>query len=146
MLRRLTGAFAGLLSLWLGCSGADTWSDAQRLFTTGRFREAAGHYEQVVRLRPESPDAHYNLGLALARSGEVARALPYFAEALRRKPDPAAFLYYARFLATSGLKAEALASVETALRLRPNFPEAQAERDRLRALPDAPTSPAPPPR
>lgn len=108
------------------------------LFALGRFGEAAAHYERVVRQQPESPAAHYNLGLALARAGDLTRARTYFAEALRRKPDPAAFLYYARFLATNGLKAEALASIETALRLRPNFPEAMAERDRLRALPQAP--------
>ncbi len=116
------------------------------LFALGRFGEAAAHYEFVVNEQPESADAHYNLGLALARAGDLPRARTHFAEALRRKPDPAAFLYYARFLATSGLKVEALASVETALRLRPNFPDALAERERLRALPEVPASPAPPPR
>lgn len=69
-----------------------------------------------------------DLGLALARGGDLRRAIPHFEEALRRRPDPAAFLNYARFLSSAGLPVEALASVEAALQLRPDFPEAQAER------------------
>jgi Flp pilus assembly protein TadD len=44
-----------------------------------RFREA-------VRLAPENPQAHYQLGLALHRTGERAEAQTHFAEARRLAP------------------------------------------------------------
>ena len=113
------------------------------LFALGRFGEAAVHYARVLQQGPGSADAHYNIGLALARAGDLQHAIPHLAEALRRKPDPAAFLNYARFLSSAGLRHEALAAVENALRLRPDFPEAGAERERLRAPPPSPPAAAP---
>ena len=108
------------------------------LFHLGRFAEAASHYAAVLRLTPGSANAHYDLGLALARTGDIDRASQHFNRALALKPDPAAHLNYARFLAQAGRNAEAIASLEAALRLRPDFPEALAERERLRASPERP--------
>jgi tetratricopeptide (TPR) repeat protein len=113
------------------------------LFALGRFREAVTHYADALKAQPDSADAHYNLGLALARSGDLPGALPHFAEALRRKPDPMGYLAYARFLATSGLLTPALANVDAALQIKPDFPEAKAERDRLRAQLGTSGAPAP---
>ncbi len=102
------------------------------LFALGRFAESAQHYAEVVRQSPNSADAHYDLGLALARSGDMGGAMPRFTEAMHLKPDPVAHLNYARFLAGAGYIAEARASLETALRLKPDFPEARSELERLR--------------
>jgi tetratricopeptide (TPR) repeat protein len=101
------------------------------LFALNRPADAARHYAEVVAQEPRAAEAHYNLGLALARSGELPRAQPHFATALRLRPDPAAYLAYARFLAEAGQTAEARAAIETALTLRPDFPEARREREKL---------------
>jgi tetratricopeptide (TPR) repeat protein len=103
------------------------------LFALGRFPEAIVHYEHVQRMRPNSPDARYDLGLALSRVGEIDRAAKHFAEALQLRPSPGSYLNYARFLAQAGRTADAIASLETALRLNPDFAAAQRELERLRA-------------
>ena len=103
---------------------------ARTLFSLGKFAESARHYEQVVRLNP-SPDSHYNLGLALARAGDLPRAKPYFAGALEARADPNAYVAYARFLADSGDTAGARAALESALKLRPDFPAARAALEQL---------------
>lgn len=52
----------------------------------GRRDEARAHYERALALDPESPDAHNNLGIALAQSGRLAEAVPEFEAALRLNP------------------------------------------------------------
>ena len=104
------------------------------LLALNRPAEAARRYAEVLAQAPREAEAHYNLGLALARAGELPRALPHFATALRLRPDPAAYLAYARFLAEAGRIVEARAAIDAALKLRPDFPEALRERERLNAL------------
>ena len=104
-------------------------------FALGRFAESVAHYAEVLRQSPGSADAHYDYGLALARGGDWTRAKLHLDEAVQLKSDPAAYLSYARFLASAGFQAEALAQIENALRLRPDYPEARQERERLRLLP-----------
>jgi tetratricopeptide (TPR) repeat protein len=105
------------------------------LFAMNRFAEASAHYEHILRARPTSPDAHYDLGLALARAGSIDRAAHHFGEALRLRPSAGSYLNYARFLAKAGRTADAIASLESALRLQPDLSEARGELDRLRAKP-----------
>ncbi|MGH7959698.1 MAG: tetratricopeptide repeat protein, partial [Opitutaceae bacterium] len=107
------------------------------LFALDRFSEAAEHYDQLQRLRPNSPDAHYDLGLALARAGNGDRAAHHFSEALRLRPSAISHLNYAGFLTSAGRTADAILSLETALRLEPNFAEARRELERLRSEPEA---------
>jgi Flp pilus assembly protein TadD len=40
-----------------------------------------------VRLQPANAELQNNLGVAFARTGRMAEALPYFAEAVRLNPD-----------------------------------------------------------
>jgi tetratricopeptide (TPR) repeat protein len=103
------------------------------LFALGRFPEAVTHYEHAVRLSPNSAGAHYDLGLALSRVGESDRAAEHFAAALRLRPSAGSYLNYARFLAQSGHPTDAIDALESALRLQPNFPDAQRELDQLRS-------------
>jgi tetratricopeptide (TPR) repeat protein len=105
---------------------------ARALFGLGRFRESLPHYEHLQHTHPNSPDAHYDLGLALARTGDPDRAAHHFEAALRLRPSPGSYFNYARFLAEASRTSEAIAALETALRLRPDFPEARIELDRLR--------------
>jgi Tfp pilus assembly protein PilF len=59
------------------------------LLNSGRAAEAIPYYEAVVRLKPDSADAHANLALAFSRSGRVGEAITQFQAALRMQPDNA---------------------------------------------------------
>src|SRR3954468_22899118 len=52
----------------------------------GRFRDAAALFETAAEIRPDSADAHYNFGLALAHLGSKERALESYRAALRADP------------------------------------------------------------
>ena len=55
-----------------------------------------------MRIKPDYTKAHNNLGLALARQGEVQQAIMHYREALRLKPDwPSALNNLAWILATN---------------------------------------------
>jgi Flp pilus assembly protein TadD len=57
--------------------------------TTGRrpAGEAEASYREALRLRPNYPEAHNNLGNALYSVGRPAEAEPSYREAVRLKPD-----------------------------------------------------------
>jgi tetratricopeptide (TPR) repeat protein len=52
----------------------------------GDLAGAASHFAQSLRLRPESPAAHFNLGTALLAIGKPDDAARYFRDALRLDP------------------------------------------------------------
>ena len=56
----------------------------------GQFASAARHLQEVARLQPDSPAAHYNLGTVLSSMNDVTRAVEEYREALRLRPDYAA--------------------------------------------------------
>lgn len=51
------------------------------------YVSAAAEYAQVVRLRPQLPEAHNNLGVALRRKGDLEGATASFGRAVELKPD-----------------------------------------------------------
>lgn len=52
----------------------------------GDFQNAIHHYEQALRIRPDSIMVHNDLGVALYSIGEIERALSHVSEALRMDP------------------------------------------------------------
>jgi Tfp pilus assembly protein PilF len=58
----------------------------------GDFAAAIKQYAEVVRLRPDSPEAYNNLGVAQKRKGELNNAVASFSRALALKPDHSAAL------------------------------------------------------
>ena len=48
--------------------------EGQSAFNQNRLREAAGHFQEAVLLRPDSADAQFRLGIALAATGRFAEA------------------------------------------------------------------------
>jgi tetratricopeptide (TPR) repeat protein len=44
-------------------------------------------WEQALRVKPDLADAHYNLGVALARAGRAPEAIEHYEQALRLRPD-----------------------------------------------------------
>jgi len=58
----------------------------------GDFASAVKEYAEVVRLRPDLPQAYNNLGVAQKRKGEIDHAAASFDRALALKPDYSAAL------------------------------------------------------
>jgi serine/threonine protein kinase/Tfp pilus assembly protein PilF len=91
----------------------------------GKFREAEAEYRKALHLRPNLPEAAYNLALTLHNQGKLAEAEAAYREALRLQPDFFnTHLNLGCVLFTQGKPAEAEAECREALRLRPDFPDA----------------------
>src|SRR6516162_2015433 len=56
-------------------------------YQAGRPDLAIDCLQAAVRLRPDIPETHNNLGVALVQQGRLAEAIASFQEALRLKPD-----------------------------------------------------------
>ena len=54
-----------------------------------RYAEAAGHYREAVRLKPDDPVFVSNLGDTLVRLGQIPDAVKCYKEALRLDPGNA---------------------------------------------------------
>lgn len=113
-------------NLWSGA-----WPEAtahnnlgSHLTTLGRPDAALTHYMAAVQLKPDYPEAHNNLAIALAGTpGGQGQALAHYTEALRLNSDyPEAHCNLANLLAaTPGRQDEAIAHYGQALRLKPDF-------------------------
>lgn len=58
-----------------------------RLEVHGDYASAIEEYSRVVQLRPDSPEAHNNLGVALKKKGDLERAIESFNRALELRGD-----------------------------------------------------------
>jgi Flp pilus assembly protein TadD len=59
---------------------------AEAAFSQNNFEEAAQDYRRALKVKPDLAEAHYGLGLALARLGQYQEAVKSFKEALHYKP------------------------------------------------------------
>lgn len=63
------------------------------LMAKGRLKDAIAEFESALRIRPDYPDAHFNLGIALAQvplpeaPNRLSMAISEFETALRLRPD-----------------------------------------------------------
>jgi tetratricopeptide (TPR) repeat protein len=88
------------------------------LVQLGRVRDAVGHYEQALRIRPDFAEAHCNLGVALENLGRAPEAIQHYEQALRIKPDLAeAHNNLGAVLARAGMLQQAIEHYEQALRI-----------------------------
>jgi Flp pilus assembly protein TadD len=89
----------------------------------GKLAEAVACYRQALRLKPDLPEAHYNLGAALLTQGKLGEAVAAYKEAIRLKPAfPEAHCNLGNALLTQGKPAAAVAAFKEALRLKPDLP------------------------
>jgi len=58
-----------------------TWSD------TGEFDKALGVCSQALKLKPDLPEIHYNLGVVYAGKGELKKAIPLYRNSLVLNPN-----------------------------------------------------------
>jgi len=92
----------------------------------GKLQEAVGHWEQVLRIKPDYAEAHCNLGTALEQTGKIEEAIAHYEQALRIKPDFAdAHNNLGLALSRIGKIQEAIGHYEQALRSKPDYAEAE---------------------
>jgi predicted Zn-dependent protease len=77
-------------------AASPAFGDAQEflgelLLARNQPAEAAGRFQEAVRLRPQSPRANFGLGMALAATGNRAQAIGYLKKAAT-VPEAAALL------------------------------------------------------
>jgi predicted O-linked N-acetylglucosamine transferase (SPINDLY family) len=95
---------------------------ARHCHRTGDFRQAEQIYRQLLWLRPDSADMHFNLGLALKQQGRLAEAAASYREALRLRSDDAeAHNNLGTTLALLGQPDAARAHLERALHCDPSY-------------------------
>ena len=91
----------------------------------GKIEEAAAHYKEALRIKPNYAEAYNNLGILLARQGKIEEAAAHYNEALRIKPNyPEVYNNLGSLLARQGKIEEAAAHYRQALRIKPNYAEA----------------------
>jgi hypothetical protein len=105
---------------WMAWGSAGAWYSSQ-----GNYERALYCYDRALRLHPDAPATLYNAGYALAAQRRFAEAVPFYREAIRRKPQSA--LYRANLaLAYHNLArpADAIAAARAALVVDRDSPDA----------------------
>ena len=62
-------------------------NDAEAHFNLGLAYRKSGQIQEAIRIKPDHADAHYNLGLAYYDLGRYQEAIASYKEALRINPD-----------------------------------------------------------
>ena len=98
----------------------------------GRSAEALVDLRAAANAAPDLPDAQFNLGLVLHRTGAHEEALIYLDHALALRPNlVAAWFARAEALEALGRNEEAIASAQRAVTIRPSHERANAALKRL---------------
>lgn len=97
-----------------------------------KLAEAEAHYRSAIARRPDYVPAHTGLGRVLGRQQKFAQSAEAFARAVQLQPaEPLLRNLLAEALFRAGRRDEAIAELETTIRLFPNY---KAARDNLGAL------------
>ncbi len=106
------------------------------LMDSGRFREAIAAYEKALELRPEDANVRVDMGTCYRNAGESERAAEEYRKALSFDPSNLqAHRNLGVVLAYDlGRTKEAIAELETYLRLSPDAPDAQKVRQAIKEL------------
>jgi tetratricopeptide (TPR) repeat protein len=94
---------------------------------SGQLPEAEAQYRATALLKPDSAEAHYNLGSVCSKiPGRLEEAVAEYQVALRLKPDYAAAYESLgnAWLKLPGRSEDAIAQFQAALRLQPDFAQA----------------------
>ena len=102
-------------------------------FLTDELDVAIDEFREAVRQEPGYADAYHNLGVALAKTGDLTRGITAWTEAERFDPEGMSLRYslsalvsynYGVSLVRAGKLVQAMKEWQVALRIQPNFPEA----------------------
>src|SRR5581483_6852440 len=97
-------------------------------FHLDQLDEALRDMRAVPAIGPGVPHLHYQIGVVLAKRGDVQAARAEYLEALKLDPNlPEAQLNFGVILAEEGKLTEALPYLENAAKALPNEPQAQGD-------------------
>jgi protein O-mannosyl-transferase len=100
----------------------------------GEFVEAKTALERAIKIAPDEVIARCNLAMLLFRQGQWEKASEQLAIAIRRKPnDPEPYYFFGLIDQEMGVRAAAIEMFKHAVRLKPDFVEAQAKLVELNA-------------
>jgi protein O-GlcNAc transferase len=103
---------------------ADSFALALQYQRQGNHYAAVLQYQEVLRLKPDSVEAHFNLGNSLRLLGKLNEACACYEHALRLKPDNIGALNNLGAILVDQLRLdEAAARFQQALRLKPDSAE-----------------------
>jgi tetratricopeptide (TPR) repeat protein len=92
------------------------------MFQRGYLDEAAASFEQVIRAKPEEPEAYYNLGTLYLRKNALPDARRYLEQTVKLRPDyPEAWNNLGMIAGQEGKADEAIRNFQQSLTLRPNY-------------------------
>jgi Flp pilus assembly protein TadD len=101
------------------------WSAGHDLLTQGNYDAAKSRFRQAIRLRPDFPEAHYDLGLALSRQKRRREALAEYRIAAGLAPKhPIIHCNFADLLTTAGKNQEAIEECQNILSYQPDYADA----------------------
>ncbi len=101
-------------------------------FLTGELDVAIDEFREAAHQKPDYTDAYHNLGVTLAKSGDLTGAISAWKEGERLDPEAVSLRYslsalvaynYGVSLARAGKMEEAMNEWQAALRIQPQFPE-----------------------
>ena len=91
----------------------------------GRWQEAAEHYREAMRLKPDYPESYNDYGNILARAGKWAEAAEQYGQALQVRPSfAAAQKNWGLAMNDAGRYGEAADHFRQAVRIQPDYADA----------------------
>ena len=96
------------------------------LLQRGKDSQGLTELGEVLRLKPHDAATHFCMGFAFLYSKRIEEAVSNFNEGLRYKPDDAEAHFGLGSALSIERKREGAVAAREAIRLRPNYPEAQA--------------------
>ena len=100
--------------------------------TIGDSDQAQTNYDQALRLNPNQFNAWLGIGLIAQKQGKLAEAITDLSRSVELRPSAQGYLSLGRALAQSGRNTEALTAYDQALKISPDFTEAQQAANALR--------------
>jgi tetratricopeptide (TPR) repeat protein len=98
----------------------------------GEDEAARLSFEQSLRLNPNQPNAWLGLGLLAQKQGKLDEAISDLSRSVELQPNARGYFELGRTLAQAGHAPEALDAYQQALKISPDFVEAQQAADALR--------------
>jgi predicted O-linked N-acetylglucosamine transferase (SPINDLY family) len=95
---------------------------AEQHRNSGRFNEAEAAFRTILKIKPDFPEAHYNLGYVLEINGRFNEAAESFKRAVELKPNFAeAYNMLGKILDHQNKAEEAMAFYQHALAIKPDY-------------------------
>lgn len=117
-----TACLSLLLTLGTGMARADEYATVEQLLRAGQVAEASARVDRFLAAQPRDPRMRFLKGQLLRDAGLVEQAAALYTGLTQDYPElPEPYNNLAALQAKQGLLEEARASLEMALRLRPDY-------------------------